>query len=193
MLEQVPINARVSPQAALRLKQLSNRTGRSYGQVLNDLLMGVPEIRADWESPVAQLQERIERLELAIERMQSGSAPLAPQAPECPEPESESVQDAEAPEIGAEAGLTGSPDEPDADGTENRMETKQGVSSHPVPTISPATHTVHEAVDSLIAKGMRSQKKIADALNEAGFRTRTGSLYARSAPVISKSLKAIGW
>ena len=191
ILELVPINARVSPQAALRLKQLSNLTGRSYGQVLDQLLLAVPIEAADWQEPLQAMQARIDALELAIERMQSGTAREAVQGAQSPEPESDYSQDEETPEIAVQGVIAGSPDE--EDGTENTMETNQGIPSHPGPTISPATHTVHEAVDALIAKGMRSQKRIADALNQAGYRTRTGSLYARSAPVISRALKQAGW
>lgn len=192
-MELIAVNARISAPAMLRLKQLAKLQGKSYGEVLTDLLLAVPVESADWEGPLEAMQQRLEQLEAALESLRAGWAETA---------QNRAVSDAAAqgiprahldrktPEIAVEAGLSGSAG---GDLMEDKVEAQPNHSLHPVPASpAPARLTVKEKIDELIASGERSPSKIARALNEAGYLTNTRTPFERSNPQITKAIKAVG-
>lgn len=188
----VAINARVSQQAALRLKQLSNRTGQSYGQLLDGLILAVPVESADWEGPMAAMQERLDQLEATVETMRAGWAGAAQNGARSDAAGRGIVGqpfDANVAEIALEAPLSGSMN---GDSMEEKIEAQADHSSHPVQPKAPAKLTVKEFIAKQIEAGERSPSKIARALNEAGYLTNTRTPFERSNPQITKAIKAVG-
>ena len=59
------VNCRISDPAASRLKDLSKAHGKSFGQILDDLILGVDLDKADWQIAIERLQERVSALEKA--------------------------------------------------------------------------------------------------------------------------------
>jgi hypothetical protein len=177
------INAKVSAQAALRLRQLSNRQGRSYGEVLTDLLLSVPVESADWEAPLAAMQARIEALETRLAGMQQGTPQEAVESPFEAQPMAEQPLDANV-AVNASTGVEDAEIEPGSEPEEPSFPILPKI------LIQPAK-PVHEFVANLIAGGERSPSQIAKALNKAGYRTGTGSEYIRSSTVITNPLKEL--
>ena len=188
----VAINARVSAQAALRLKQLSNRLNQSYGEVLTDLLLAVPVERADWEGPLEAMQARIEQLAAMVEAMRAGWAGAAQNGAvgdAAAQGIPEAHLDEKAAEIAAESLVDGSTS---GDLMEEKIEAQADHSSHPVRPKAPAKLTVKEFIAKQIEAGERSPSRIARALNESGYLTHARTQFSRSNPQITKALKAVG-
>ena len=58
-----PINCRVSEIAATRLKALAKSQRKSFGELLDDLILNVPIEQADWQAAIEQLAIRVAALE----------------------------------------------------------------------------------------------------------------------------------
>jgi Zn-dependent M28 family amino/carboxypeptidase len=58
-----PLNCRVSEIAATRLKALAKSQRKSFGELLDDLILNVPIAQADWEQAILQLAIRVAALE----------------------------------------------------------------------------------------------------------------------------------
>lgn len=71
------INAKVSSEAANRLRKLSVRRGQSYGEVLDALLLEVPIEQAEWEQPLNDALSRITTLENQVSALLSSSTTIA--------------------------------------------------------------------------------------------------------------------
>lgn len=165
------INAKVSSEAALRLKKLSARRNQSYGEILDSLLLDVPIEAAEWEQPLADTMKRITALESQVSMLLSSLTTLSSshhEAPESPletQPISEPGSAEKSPEIALQAAKSA--------GSNN-----------------PSKPTVKAFIADLVAAGERSPSAIAKALNASGYRTGTGSEFQRSNPQIADALKA---
>ena len=62
-LRSYPINCRISDRAADRLKLLAKSQRKSFGELLDAMVLNVPIERADWETAVQQLTIRVSALE----------------------------------------------------------------------------------------------------------------------------------
>jgi hypothetical protein len=165
------INAKVSSEAALRLKKLSARRNQSYGEILDSLLLDVPIESADWEQPLADVMSRIADLEAQVSALLSTSTTLP-----------SSHQDADF--SGAEGQGISEPGLAEK-APEIALQAAKSAGSN-----NPSKPTVKAFIADLVAAGERSPARIAKALNQAGYRTGTGSEFQRSNPQIAAALKA---
>ena len=62
-LRSYPINCRISDTAVARLKLLAKTQRKSFGELLDQMLLNIPIERADWESAIEQLAIRVSALE----------------------------------------------------------------------------------------------------------------------------------
>lgn len=62
-LRSYPINCRISDKAAARLKLLAKSQRKSFGELLDQMLLNIPIEQADWQIAVDQLATRISALE----------------------------------------------------------------------------------------------------------------------------------
>lgn len=62
-LRNYPINCRISDKAAARLKLLAKSQRKSFGELLDQMLLNVPIEQADWQIAIEQLSARISALE----------------------------------------------------------------------------------------------------------------------------------
>lgn len=62
-LRTYPVNCRISNQGADRLKLLAKTQRKSFGELLDQMILNIPIERADWETAIAQLAARVSALE----------------------------------------------------------------------------------------------------------------------------------
>ena len=193
-----PINAKVSSEAARRLKQIATKRNMSYGEILDGLIMGVPLPTADWEEPLTDVLSRIELLEAQVSALLSGSMPIAntetlpavvsiaPSAlgGDLSASDATRIDEPGPTEITAETAVESEIEALPEDHQKPSLPTP----SNPSPT---RTKSVKEAIADLVNSGMRSQTDIARALNAAGYRTQTKTEFIRSNPQIKAALVAV--
>jgi hypothetical protein len=94
------------------------------------------------------------------------------------------IPEAGSAEEGAEIGL-----ESAVEALPGRVEKEASTSPSILPN-SKAKRSVKDFIGGLVAAGERSPTKLAQALNDSGYRTGTGSEFKRSNPQIAAALKA---
>lgn len=207
------VNAKVSSAAARRLKQISVKRNLSYGEILDELIMGVPLPAADWEQPLVDALSRITTLENQVSTLLSASTTIAntETLPSLSNVAKQDTRELEEPELACLADVKASAQEGDLSGFEvhgidepgdagitaesAQQEARGGMEKERVPPSilpeqSPTKRSVKEFIDNLIANGERSQNNIANALNQEGYRTKKNTKFERSSPQIRKPLDA---
>jgi hypothetical protein len=206
------VNAKVSSEAARRLKQISVKRNLSYGEILDELIMGVPLPAADWEQPLVDALSRITTLENQVAALLSGSTTIAntetlpslltvakQDTSGLDEPELACLTDVKASALEGDlsaseaqgideprdAGITAESAPQEARGG---ME-KESLPPSILPEQSPTKRSVKEFIAGLVANGERSPQAIARALNDAGYRTQARTEFLRSNPQIKKLLE----
>lgn len=194
------INAKVSSAAANRLKKLALRRGKSYGEVLDALLLEVPIEQAEWETPLNDALSRIAALEAQVASLLSSSATVTeteslPHVVVVVKPDTvESVH--QSGDLGASedqavvevvAGRIASEIAPGA--AVDAIEREAAEAS--ILPKSPTKRSVKQFINDLVANGECSPSGIARALNEAGYRTQTKTEFQRSNPQITTALDQV--
>jgi hypothetical protein len=192
------VNAKLSESTFTLLKHLAHQQQATYAVIIERALLayepgashgaihGASDIQALIESALAPVLERLEMLEslglVKHQHLSGVTVHVTPQdAPEpaldaqaIPEPQS----DEESPKIAVSAAV----DVIEGEAAE--------ASSSILPDSGPAKRSVKAFIADLVAAGERSPTKLAQALNDSGYRTGTGSEFKRSNPQIAAALKA---
>ena len=131
---------------------------------------------------------RVDALEKALAALTVEAAPVYQSNMEAPE-----IGSCAAVEPLAEAGTLEAAET--VDGGMVESEETDGMENEAVPSPPPILPnqplTVKGLIDEMVAGGERSPTRIANALNDAGFRTQTKTRFERSNPQIKKALDAV--
>jgi hypothetical protein len=193
------IAVKISEPIFAKLKLLAHQERTTYAVIIERALLAYEpgaseasesseEIKTLINSALQPVLERLEMLEsLGLVKHPHPTSITVEIAQDAPEPAldaqpiAEHGFDQESPQITSQSVQTG----------DSEAETESDTSPHPVPAFpAPARLTVKEFIAHLVELGERSPTKIAKALNQAGYRTKTGTPFERSSPQIAAALKA---
>jgi hypothetical protein len=198
------IAVKISEPIFAKLKRLAHQGQTNYASIVEAALSayepgasehashGATEIHSDIQaliqSALAPVLERLAMLEsLGLVKHPHPTSITVEIAQDAPESalDAQAIPehgfDQESPQITSQSVQTG----------DSEAETESDTSPHPVPAFpAPARLTVKEFIAHLVELGERSPTKIAKALNQAGYRTKTGTPFERSSPQIAAALKA---
>ncbi len=188
------IAVKISEPIFAKLKLLAHQERTTYAVIIERALLAYEpgaseasesseEIKTLINSALQPVLERLEMLEsLGLVKHPHPTSITVEIAQDAPEPAldaqpiAEHGFDQESPQITSQS---------------SEAETESDTSPHPVPAFpAPARLTVKEFIAHLVELGERSPTKIAKALNQAGYRTKTGTPFERSSPQIAAALKA---
>ena len=194
------IAVKISEPIFAKLKRLAHQGQTNYATIVEAALSayepgasehashGASEIHLLIESALAPVLERLEMLEslglVKHPHPSSITVEIAQNAPESAlyaQPIAEPQCDAESPKIAVSAAV-------DVIGRE-AAEASSSILSENEP--HQGKKSVKEVIADLVQSGMRSQAAIAQALNQAGYRTQKGTEFERSNPQIKAALDAV--
>lgn len=185
--KKVVVNLAVGLSARRRLDEFARSTGLPLGVVLERAIMAYEP-----GASVALNEPRITALESRIEALESALAALKEQVAIIYQPEPEGAENGSCAAVGHNPNLDDGETSAAAHLVSGEVKEEPNLmENEAVLTPSPIlSKSVKRLIGELVAGGERSPTRIANALNDAGFRTQTGTCFERSNPQIKKALDA---